>query len=269
MGSRTWLHPALWTLLALRIRGGLRRSLRELRKLHRAAAFLFGVSIIGLAVSSVLGGDAVVARLDPGRLGALFQSGLLGFLLVGQIKTLGDKAVYFSPSEVDFLFSGPFTRRELLTYRVLSAAGGVFVLSALLTILFASIGAWWPAVFVGAALSFLFIHQLAMCLATVRETVEAHAYSLARRIAILSVVTLVIASIVYGVSLQSAELSGNAAFGVLNAAYGTWTMRLLLAPFVPFAEIVSAQAFGPETIGWIAVCVAINAATFAALARLD
>ena len=91
---------------------------------------------------------------------------------VGQIKTLGDRAVNFAPSEVDFLFAGPFVRRELLVYRVLFALGGILMMSAVLTILLSVFGAWWPAVFVGVALSLLLLHQIEMCLATLRETLE-------------------------------------------------------------------------------------------------
>jgi hypothetical protein len=236
-----------------------------LRTLRGAVAFLLGVSIIGFAVSAVLRGKLFTAAMSPEALGEIYRSGLLTFVLVGQIKTLGDKAVNFTPGEVDFLFAGPFERRELLVYRVLSALGGVLVLSAILTVLFVGLGAWWPAVFVGGVLTFLFLQQLAMCLATLRETLEAQAFSWARRVVVLLVVGLILVSIAYGLSLQSRQ----GALGVLGAAYGTWTMQTLLLPFVPFAEVVTARSFDSITLGWVAVCVLVNLGTFVLLVRLD
>jgi hypothetical protein len=245
--------------------GGLRRLVRELRTLRGAVAFVLGVSIIGFAVSAVLRGKLFTAAMSPDALGDLYRSGLLTFVLVGQIKTLGDKAVNFTPGEVDFLFAGPFDRRELLVYRVLSALGGVLVLSAILTILFVGLGAWWPAVFIGAVLTFLFLNQVAMCLAILRESLEAQAFSWVRRAFAFLVVGLIVVSIAYGLSLQSRQ----GALDVLGAAYGTWTMQTLLLPFIPFAEVVTARSFDPMTLSWVAVCVLVNLGTFLLLVRLD
>jgi hypothetical protein len=36
-------------------------------------------------------------------------------------------AIYFSRAEIDFLFTGPFSRRGLLLYKFLSYATGAFV----------------------------------------------------------------------------------------------------------------------------------------------
>jgi hypothetical protein len=259
------IHPALWTLIRLRSLGGARRLLRGLKTLHGAVASLLVFWLIWHAVGSVLAGDLILAEVSAERLGALYGSGLLTFVLIGQIKTLDAKAVYFTPSEVDFLFAGPFSRLELLVYRVISAFGGILVMSGTLMIVLVGFGAWWPAVFVGAVLSFLFLHQLGMCLATLRETLEAQAYSLVRRVVVLSVAGIVLVSIAYGLSLQSR----GGTLDVLSAAYGTWTMQLLLLPFVPFAEVVTARSFDQATFGWIAVSLVMNIGAFLLLVRLD
>jgi hypothetical protein len=258
-------HPALWTLLRLRTLGGIRHVLRGVTTLQGAVVSLIAFCAIGSAVGSVLAGNLGVAEISSERLGEIYRSGLLTFVLVGQVKTLDAKAVYFTPSEVDFLFSGPFSRRELLVYRVISVLGGVSILSAVLAVLFLGLGAWWPAVFIGTLLSFLFLHQIAMCLGTLRETLEAHAFSLFRRFAVLGVVGLALISIAYGVSRESPE----GMLDVLSAAYGTWTMQALLLPFIPFAEVVTARSFDFAAVGWIAVCLLVNVAAFMLLVRLD
>jgi hypothetical protein len=75
----------------------------------------------------------------------------------------------------------------------------------MLAILFLGLGAWWPAVFIGALLSFLFLHQLAMCLATLRETSKRTPFRCFDGFVVLGVVGLVLVSIAYGLSLQSRQ----------------------------------------------------------------
>lgn len=260
-----WLHPALWTLLFLRARGGIRRHLRELRSIRGALASLLGIALIWLAAWAVLHAGQMTPMVSLAGLGELYRSGLLTLVLVGQVKTLGDRAINFAPSEVDFLLGGPFTRRELLSYRVLFALPGILVMSLLITLGLMVLGAWWPAVLVGAMLSMLFLHQVELCFATLRETLEAHAYTLVRRIQVLCVVGLVVVSIGYAFSLQSRL----GTLDVLSAAYATWTIQALLLPFTPFAEVVTARGFDVTVLGWIAVCVLINAGAFLLLVWLD
>src|SRR5712692_10068425 len=43
---------------------------------------------------------------------------LIGYCLLNVVLSGGERAVYFSPAEVTFLFTAPFTRRQLLGYKV-------------------------------------------------------------------------------------------------------------------------------------------------------
>ncbi len=43
---------------------------------------------------------------------------LFAFTLLFVFTSAGEAAVYFTPAEVDFLFAAPFTRRELLYYKL-------------------------------------------------------------------------------------------------------------------------------------------------------
>ena len=244
------LHPALWTLLRLRALGRLREMQRELRSVRGLVWLVFGVGLLALIM---VPGDAPGlsgARLSTDQLDELFRSALLGLAVVGQIHLLGEKAVYFSPSEVDFLFPGPFSRTELLVYQVLASLGGLLVMSAAFAVLLAVLGAWWPLAFIGAFLSWLFLHLLAMCLATVRERLEAMARLWTGRFVVLSLVGLV-------------------AVGLMAATQADWTLRLLLWPFTPFAEVATARVLDLETLGWVLVCGVIDLGAVLALIRLD
>ena len=259
------LHPALWHLIRLRHRARLRRVLRDLKTLRGATVYLFGLGLTAFLFVPLLGGDFPQTRYNPESLLRIWQSSLLTIVLVGQIKALGERAIYFSPSEVDFLFPAPFQRRDLLAYRVISSLDGIALTALVFSLVFVAFGGVWPAVFVGAFLSFLMINLLSMCLAVVREILEERAFSAGRRAGLFAVLAVIAASIGYGLQAEAAH----GPVAVLRVTYSTWGMQLLLAPFLPFAKLVAAPGLNAETAAWTAVCVLVNAGLFAALMRLD
>ena len=58
------------------------------------------------------------------RLGSVVPAALLGLLLMALFTATRQEGIVFSPAEVDFLFSGPFTRRQLLFYKLFAGAPG-------------------------------------------------------------------------------------------------------------------------------------------------
>ena len=58
----------------------------------------------------------------PGVFEPLAPLYLLGFTLLFAFTSAGEVAVSFTPAEVDFLFSAPFDRRELLLYKLAKTA---------------------------------------------------------------------------------------------------------------------------------------------------
>jgi ABC-2 type transport system permease protein len=259
------LPPALWLLIGLRNRARLRRIARDLKTLRGASVYVFGVGITASLLVPLLHGDLAQNRQDPESLLRIWQSGLLTIVLVGQIKALGERAIYFAPTEVDFLFPAPFSRRELLAYRVISSLSGILMTALVFSLALIPVGGVWPAVLIGAFLSFLMINLLSMCLAIVRETLEEQAFSAARRVALFLVLAIIAASIGYGLHAEAAQ----GAVAVLRVTYASWGMRSLLAPFLPFARVVTATSINGATIGWAVLCLLINGGLFAALMRLD
>ena len=53
---------------------------------------------------------------------------MLLYVVLTILTSLGERAIYFSPSEVDFLFPAPFSRRQILLYKILgSVTAAIFV----------------------------------------------------------------------------------------------------------------------------------------------
>src|SRR5690606_21404903 len=81
---------------------------------------------------------------------------LLGYCLITFFFQKQGAGVHFKPAEVDFLFGGPYDRRELLLYKIL----GLFSSAVISSLLFSFVLSWtpvpWPILFMGLALAISF-----------------------------------------------------------------------------------------------------------------
>src|SRR5207248_10373577 len=92
---------------------------------------------------------------------------LLAYAVINLLFSMGERALYYSPAEVNFLFSGPYSPRQLLIYRIASAHPGLLA-SAVFMMLFFTQHARIPfAAFVGVflGLELMFLVSLAVVLA--------------------------------------------------------------------------------------------------------
>src|SRR5689334_17381405 len=107
------MPPGLLTLLHLQFKGLLRRTLLSLRTLRGIIFSSIGLLLfVFWALPSVL--SLRHGRTDPALVRTFTPVILLVVCVISLITSGGDKAVAFTPAEVDFLFPGPFTRRQLL-----------------------------------------------------------------------------------------------------------------------------------------------------------
>ena len=73
--------------------------------------------------------------------------------------------VSFTPAEVNFLFPGPFARRELLLYKVVKSACGATLMSLFLSVVMLRYATLWAACFAGVLLAMLFLQFASMAVA--------------------------------------------------------------------------------------------------------
>src|SRR6266576_6076695 len=106
------MDRALWFLLRLRFTAWGRRIARGLRGIKGIILVAFGLIMLAvLAISAIKqprhGIDAEALRLYG-------TGALLAYCVMVVLTSAGEPAVTFTAAEVDFLFPGPFSRRELL-----------------------------------------------------------------------------------------------------------------------------------------------------------
>lgn len=259
------MHPALLILLRLSVRSLIRRILHSL-KTPRGAIFL-GLSLFMLCLWV---GPTILAaftneRADPESVRVLAPLALLGMCVGVTVTSAGERAVYFTPDEVDFLFAGPFTRRELLGYKVLCSTLGAIFTALFISVFLLRAGTWWIAVYIGAFLALLFIQFLSMTFVLIRQIVTEHAYTRLRKLLLAAVVTLIAVGL-----WQALAVGAEQGFmALLRQFRETWAGYCLLAPFDVFSRTITAETLFPGLAGWATLALSVDLALLVLVMRLD
>lgn len=257
------MHPALVQLLRLRLRGGLRRAVRGVKSPRGALLALFSVVMFCMIAGSNLSMAFLGQRTDPEKVRTLTPLAMLGVCLASLLSA--EKAVHFTMPEVEFLFPGPFRRRELLLYKLAGNAAGACFSALFLSIVFLRWASWWVACYAGILLALLFIQLAGMSLALILQWAGEYAYSRTRKVVLWGGVLLVALG-----ARQAVTMQGGADVQQFAARFrATWPGRAMLAPFEPFGRTIAAESLGMEFLLWGAAALAIDLSLAALVLRLD
>lgn len=260
------MDSALWLLLRLRLKAFLRRMGRSLRTGKGIALTLVGLVVIVPWMLSVFYAPRVgPMAADPAAIRRFGPPFLLAYAIVSLLFSTGERALYFTPAEVAFLFPGPFSRRALLAFKVVGLAWGCLFSSLFMVLAFGRAGRAFLGSFVAMSLALLFFQLLAMVIGLGSDTVAVLANSLRRRLVLGGVVVLATAALVSAgtgiVSLPPAE--------ILGRIEASPVVRAATVPFRPFVLAFAAERAWPDLVGWGAVCLGMNLALLAAVFAID
>src|SRR6185437_13189913 len=178
------MNPALPKLIYLQGRGMLRRMTRGAGTARRIVFFVVGAMLFIMWLLSGVA-NSFMRRSDPGRVRAVTPLAILGVCILTAITSAGDKAIAFTPGEVDQLFPGPFSRRELLAYKILKSLFAAMLTGLILSIALLRHAQWWLACFIGIFLSLLFVQFFSIAVVLAGQTIGARAYSKMRRVVLI------------------------------------------------------------------------------------
>ncbi|KKK55338.1 hypothetical protein LCGC14_3075560, partial [marine sediment metagenome] len=166
------MDPALIKLLRLRTRAFRRRMFRGIKTPRGALFFVIGTAMILLWLGPALFmAVAMDQRSNPQTVRAVVPLILLALCTLNVLTSGHEKAVHFTPAEVNFLFGGPFTRRQLLLYKLTaSVAASVFV-SLMFSVVFLQHSSMWIAAMLGYLLIMLFVQLFSMAMMLIGQTV--------------------------------------------------------------------------------------------------
>jgi Putative ABC exporter len=183
------VNRALWLLLGLQLRGWLRVGTRSLGTVKGALLAMVGLGVFALWLGSLFLTERTPACTRE-KILEYGPVGLLIYCLLNVVSTSGERAVYFSPGEVNFLFPAPFGRRELLAYKV--ALSFVFSLPTTLftTFVFQIYAHSFTAAFVGLLLTFQFMQLFVIIVNLAASAVGARLFTVGRRAAAVVLILL-------------------------------------------------------------------------------
>jgi hypothetical protein len=256
---------SLWLLLALRARAWARGWVRKIRSLKGALLALVGslVFLPWLITAVFAPRLQTEAQLDAIRLyGPL---GLFGYCLLNVVLSAGDRAVYYSPGEVNFLFCGPFAPRQLLLYKVAAGVGAAMLTAPFMVLAFRHHTASTLAALVGLFLALMLLYLFSIAVGLAVSTFGALAFSRGRRLLLLAV----LAAVALAVAPLGERVAAMSPDQILEEALHSPAVGVIVAPFRPFVMAFTAERLWPDLVVWSTVSLGVDCALLGVVLALN
>ena len=271
------MHAALHHLIRLRRRARWRRLVASFKTPRGAlmiavTAIFFGCMIVPnliLPLTASLTPEGArlhrdLAQTAQPAIRTLGPLVLLAFALVSIGTSMAEVAIYFSPAEVDFLFAGPFSRRELLYYKLRQSVSNALwggTLFALVSSRFAThlVGAWLACV-----LAILFMNALTLAITLLGQLITQRAYTQSRRMLLAAAAVL----IALGLWQALPAFDGQSPLSIAAAFRESPPGRVLLFPFEVFPRIATAPTYAGIAL-YSGIGAAMTFGLFALAVSLD
>jgi len=236
-------------------------------KTRRGAVFtvVAALMMLGWIVPNLMMVGTVRGHVDQASVRAIIPLGLLALCLLSVLQFGGKTGIHFTGEEIDFLFSGPFTRRELLVYKLLPGMAGALVTALFFSVVFRIYVTSWIAAFVGFWLTMIFVQLFSTAAVLIGQTVAERAYTRFRRAVLLAGFGLVGLGLWWGFS----NTDQGGLLPLVRQFHDSWAGMLLLAPFDVFGRAITAETLAPELVCWGSIASIVDLALLALVLRLD
>ncbi|MEM6480642.1 MAG: putative ABC exporter domain-containing protein [Pseudomonadota bacterium] len=263
------MDPALRQLLILRLRGGLRQRLLQLASVRGLLFSLaFGAIVWFLIASNSsagagLFGSAVLDRQAFGEQIMTFMPlSMLGLSLLTVVMTTGP-TFHFSPNEINFLFTGPFRRRDLIVYKFGAYVAGVALTSAFITIIAPPQTGSALSVFMASLLTLVFVQLNSAVI-----SMSGHALDGTRLAKVKWPVIALLGAVAAVAVVFAWAAPDRGIFDLLSEFRHSWLGTIVLIPYIVFAELFVATSISQLAL-WALIAVIINVALLRAAIILD
>ncbi len=263
------MDAALSQLLMLRLRGGLRQRLLQMASLRGLLFSLAFGGIIWFLIASnsssgtnLFGTAALDRQAMSGQIITFMPLSMFGLSLLTVLMTTGP-TFHFSPNEINFLFTGPFRRRDLIIYKFAAYLAGVTLSSLFVTLLLQPEAAQALSVFVATVLTLVFVQLNSAAISMGGHALEGSSFAKFRWPVTAMLCAFAAATVLYAwvePDLGIIEL--------LSDFRHSWIGTIILIPYIVFAELFVAQSVSQLAL-WGLIAVVINAALLRAVIALD
>jgi hypothetical protein len=259
------VNRALWLLIGLQLHGWVRFFLRGLLTLRGALLGILGATCFSMWLVSVVFVNRVKAAGEPAYVPLYGPSLLLFYCVLNVMLSSGERGIYFTPAEVNFLFPAPISRRSLLVYKI--AASIVIGLPSALILAALTYGysTSFLNAFIGMTLVVVFMQLFTLALNLLAVTVGARLYARGRRL--LGVAAVLFAVVVLwrvGHLPDSGQL-----FRWLKQVDSTTEWKTLTLPLTWFFQAFSAPRIWPDLVKYTALGLLVNGVLLGVVFALD
>jgi len=255
------MNTGLIKLLKLRYYGALRHGLRQFGRPQRAVLAILGVGAVMLWLAPSLMRGTTADPQDFARFRHVAPLFMLLTCLMPLASAGSRVPLQLTPAEIDFLFPGPFSRREIIVTKLLMTLPGLILSALIVSIVLMKMVPSWPAAALGALLTLSLIQLTGLVVLLLEQMVAAYAFSWARKIALAVVIVVFLA--VLGFPLLAGAQSGG-----LQALGQSPVGRAIALPFTPFVRTMAPNSIG-EFVLWGGVSLAIDLILLAGVLQLD
>lgn len=252
------LPRSLWKLMSLRYRASLGRLFSS-RSPTRLVFTILGIVVL-LAYLLFLAVFVGFRGAPSTQAAADFVPVIMLGLLAMTLGSGGaEYALAFSPAEIDFLFPGPFTRRQLIVYRLVRTVIGAIFASVFFMLFLRAFSATTAQALVGSFLMIVTINLVQTVVALAQQTVAERLVRAGRRV----VLALFLCGLGIGIYYFASADVGKAIDLARSAP-----VKALTYPLRPFAGVMAAGSFAAFA-GWFAACAGIISLLVAGVFSLD
>ena len=265
------MDAALLRLLAMRMRGGLRLRLMQLISLRGALFFLALGGILWLLIAT--GGPVPNAQLFGGagldspamrvQIDTFMPLGMLGMTLLTVLLSTGP-SFHFSPTEINLLFVGPFSRRDLILYKFIAYATGAGLSAALIAPFAQSQTGSVLSAFIAAFLTLLFVQLNSAAVGMAWQAFEGNRLARLKWPVTALVCVIALAAMIFAWAAPDRSVSS-----LLSDVRSSWIGTVILMPYIVFAKLFLARSHFPDLALWAVIAILINVALLWAVIKLD
>lgn len=249
------MDRSLALLLVLRLKGWIRRWGRGLKTVKGAVLALVGSLVfLPMLVSSIVAAASGGGAQELGEIRRYGPLALFAYGMLNLILSAGERVLYFSPAEVDFLFTGPYRPRQVLLYRMVGSLATVLLTALFLAVVASRHAVLGVSAFLGLFLGLEFLYLLTLAIGLLAITLSALVFTQPRRVAALLVAGLALSIVLE----QGAGLAGAGPSELLERAEESPVVQAVAAPFRPFVMAYTAERVWPDLALWASISLVEN-----------
>ena len=263
------MDPALRQLLILRLRGGLRQRLLQLASVRGLLFSLAFGGIIWFVIAThnssstgIFGTAALDRQAVSEHINTFMPLSMLGLSLLTVLMTTGP-TFHFSPNEINFLFTGPFRRRDLIVYKFAVYVAGVTLSSLFVTLIMLPEAGSALSIFIATLLTLVFVQLNSAVIGMTGHALEGSRFARIRWPATALLCATLAATVLYAWSTSDGGM-----IDILTEFRHSWIGTIILIPYIVFAKLFVASSLSQLAV-WALVAIGINAALLRAVIALD